>query len=134
MGLNRDAAAAWVHALESGKYQQGQGLLRDGDDQFCCLGVACDIVRDHLGDWEVYPAVGVKPTWAFAARENKTWAVSQSRSDLPSVVREHYGLSNERQHELIALNDNGAPFSAIAALVRTWINQDTLALQRDGSN
>ena len=29
-------------ALESGDYKQGRDRLRDGDD-FCCLGVACDL-------------------------------------------------------------------------------------------
>ncbi len=33
----------WVDALRSDTYKQGVGVLRDFDDQFCCLGVACDL-------------------------------------------------------------------------------------------
>jgi hypothetical protein len=37
-----DLAKAWLEALESDSYEQGQGALRVGD-QYCCLGVACDL-------------------------------------------------------------------------------------------
>lgn len=33
----------WAAALESGKYRQGMGQLRDRDNKFCCLGVAVDL-------------------------------------------------------------------------------------------
>lgn len=41
----------WVEALRSGKYKQGRGQLKDTQDQYCCLGVACIIVgytKDQL--------------------------------------------------------------------------------------
>ena len=38
----------WLTALESGEYTQARGMLRDSEDNFCCLGVMCDIVQpDH---------------------------------------------------------------------------------------
>jgi hypothetical protein len=40
----------WVEALRSGRYRQGHSVLRGGDDTYCCLGVACDII-DPEG-WE----------------------------------------------------------------------------------
>lgn len=33
----------WIEALRSEKYSQGHGMLRDLADNFCCLGVLCDI-------------------------------------------------------------------------------------------
>ena len=34
----------WIAALRSGKYKQGyNSLLRDINDNFCCLGVLCNI-------------------------------------------------------------------------------------------
>lgn len=39
----------WSRALRSGKYKQGKGQLRDGDN-FCCLGVLCDV--SGVGKWE----------------------------------------------------------------------------------
>lgn len=35
--------ALWLEALRSGKYEQGNSVLRTGDDKYCCLGVLCDI-------------------------------------------------------------------------------------------
>jgi hypothetical protein len=45
--MNPEVKAAWVAALRSGEYRQGQGGLRAGDE-FCCLGVLCDLKGD---DW-----------------------------------------------------------------------------------
>jgi hypothetical protein len=33
----------WIEALRSGQYKQGNGLLRSEENQFCCLGVLCDV-------------------------------------------------------------------------------------------
>lgn len=36
----------WIDTLESGKYKQTTGALKEGDS-FCCLGVLCDLaVKD----------------------------------------------------------------------------------------
>lgn len=53
-GPNVEALLEWVHALESGDYEQAShGLaFRDdeaGDVSYCCLGVACDVFADRLG-------------------------------------------------------------------------------------
>src|ERR1700691_5621770 len=45
----------WLQTLESGKLPQGTGSLV-GDDGYCCLGVACEILRlkrvaDFGGFW-----------------------------------------------------------------------------------
>jgi hypothetical protein len=33
----------WIDALQSGHYEQGTGKLRNKWDEFCCLGVLCNI-------------------------------------------------------------------------------------------
>jgi hypothetical protein len=38
----------WVQALRSGEYRQARGRLKKGN-AFCCLGVACDALKDHIG-------------------------------------------------------------------------------------
>ncbi len=49
--VNKELVKKWVAALRSGDYKQGREQLRNGD-QFCCLGVACDIVKEQIGiDW-----------------------------------------------------------------------------------
>lgn len=50
--MNPEAKALWLTALRSGEYQQGTGRLHsraEGGDQYCCLGVLCDVaVRNGL--------------------------------------------------------------------------------------
>lgn len=44
--MNREIAQQWVNALRSGEYVQGTGRLHykvDDTDNFCCLGVLCDL-------------------------------------------------------------------------------------------
>lgn len=42
--LNQKFKRKWLTALRSGKYKQGEGVLKvKGKQEFCCLGVACDI-------------------------------------------------------------------------------------------
>ena len=39
----------WIEALKSGKYKQGKGRLRNKDNEFCCLGVLCELaVKDKI--------------------------------------------------------------------------------------
>lgn len=41
--MKKDVMEKWVAALRSGKYRQGKNRLRNSCNQFCCLGVLCDI-------------------------------------------------------------------------------------------
>jgi hypothetical protein len=42
--MNKELKQAWIDALRSGKYTQGQGLLKKRtDDIYCCLGVLCEV-------------------------------------------------------------------------------------------
>ena len=41
--LHKKRIQKWVDALKSGEYKQGQSRLRNIENKYCCLGVACDI-------------------------------------------------------------------------------------------
>ena len=51
MKMNTERKAAWVKALRSGEYKQGDAALRMNDDheegkyKYCCLGVLCDLAQ-----------------------------------------------------------------------------------------
>jgi hypothetical protein len=51
MTLNTNAKL-WVDELRSGKYKQGQGYLFN-DGCYCCLGVACELYQQKVGDLEI---------------------------------------------------------------------------------
>lgn len=41
--MNPEIKKQWVAALRSGEYKQGTGQLRSKNNEFCCLGVLCDL-------------------------------------------------------------------------------------------
>lgn len=44
--MDADVKTKWIEALRSGKYQQCRLSLHDTlNDQYCCLGVLCDITN-----------------------------------------------------------------------------------------
>ena len=49
----KEVLELWVKALESGEYKQGHQLLNK-DNEFCCLGVLCDLAAKDGGQQWVY--------------------------------------------------------------------------------
>lgn len=46
--MNKAVKKAWVAELRSGQYVQGTGRLRNMRDEFCCLGVLCNVhAKEH---------------------------------------------------------------------------------------
>ena len=58
--LPTDIKQKWVAALRSGKYKQGIGYLRSTSDEYCCLGVLCDMSNSDTwvkeGDYYKLPS------------------------------------------------------------------------------
>lgn len=105
--MNESVKKKWIKALNSGKYAQGKGRLRQ-EDNFCCLGVLCDLY-DEKG-------------W-------KKWSDGYSyRGDsavLPSAVSDWAGLINDNPNigrgSLSNLNDSGKTFKEIANLIEEYL-------------
>lgn len=71
----------WIEALLSGKYAQGKGKLRDRHNQFCCLGVGCDVSK--LTKWKL-------PNYPYPDR----YIYLNIGAVLPPRVEEYFGFSN----------------------------------------
>lgn len=60
-------AQLWVDALRSGEYQQGQQVLcsigSSGQERFCCLGVACEVMKKHGGDIRIERTADWEENW-----------------------------------------------------------------------
>lgn len=108
--LNENAKK-WVNALRSGKYKQGKHALRNLNDEYCCLGVACDLAVKE----------GVIP------KEEKTSCVfvyGGSTGLLPVSVKNWLNLTNDAgmfdEGVLIVLNDDdGLSFNQIADIIES---------------
>lgn len=97
--------AKWIAALRSGEYKQGRHYLRGEDDQFCCLGVAADLVGV---EWEKRPS-GV-------------WLADDHVSTLGDLLCNKLGLDpigylRSLGNSLASLNDGGKSFPEIAAVI-----------------
>lgn len=92
---------AWLEALESGKYKQGEGYLV-ADGGFCCLGLATHLVNpehESLTPNELEPQV----------------SVGEMTSD---DINEKYNFVAGHLENLAARNDSGESFEEIARHIR----------------
>lgn len=103
--MNPEIKTKWVAALRSGEFKQGRKQLRRGDN-FCCLGVLCELYRRETGNGD----------WS-------TGGYFLGTSDiLPSSVRDWAGLAESnpafsRGLSLAERNDAGVPFAEIADII-----------------
>lgn len=113
--MQAEVKAKWVAALRSGEYAQGRSQLR-ADDRFCCLGVLCDLYRKDTGDG----------TWTVDDWFEVTSPIEASEIDLPFSVQQWAQLDSACpvvlddacvERGLAAINDTGASFENIAALI-----------------
>jgi hypothetical protein len=116
----------WADALVSGQYTQGQKVLRDADNCYCCLGVLTDLyLQDHpeAKGWELTPTDdgpgrffcdGTSVTLPDVVRD---WAGTVTSN--PDVYDTDSETGEDHVHSMLStLNDKGATFAEIAAFIR----------------
>lgn len=89
----------WVTALRSGKYEQGTGIMKSGNN-FCCLGVLCEIDPDTNWDEEHNGYVYNK-----CPKETLTTQLDDRDGNTEHTLLEKYNISIEMQDLLINMND-----------------------------
>ena len=105
--MKPDIKAQWLTALRSGDYQQGQGYLRQGD-QYCCLGVLCDLYGKAMGpEWEAVDQYGA----------HRVHSMHGSEVVLPVKIMVWAGLEDRNPLDLAAMNDNGSTFEELANII-----------------
>ncbi len=114
--MNKEVKKKWVAALRSGEYTQGTGQLRDSANNFCCLGVLCNL---HA---QAHPAI--------AAKETNIFRYMGDRTDLPVAVMKWAGLPDamgdtvkigSATASLAGHNDNGRTFAEIADAIEAQL-------------
>lgn len=118
--MNPEIKKQWVDALRSGEYLQGQDLLRDANNKFCCLGVLCDFYSK---------ATGVE--WGNSFNIGRGLCMHEEYDVLPGRVAEWVGLPLEGGNDwtevpvcygsgsttLASMNDRGDTFAQIADVI-----------------
>lgn len=108
--MDAEIKAKWIEALRSGTYRQGRGKLRSIDDEFCCLGVLCDLVAPK--------------SWAL---DDDAYAMHGERGALRQSITELTGgLGGAQESILIEMNDGGRDqprrsFSEIADYIEEYL-------------
>lgn len=133
--MNPTIKEKWVAALKSGRYKQGIGSLKTGD-QFCCLGVLCDLYAKETGagQWKLENDLdfGLASEVFATKSEFQEYALPQEvvvgwKYALPQEVVEWAGLESadpvitiyriDDEDALSTLNDSGINFDGIAKLI-----------------
>ena len=109
---------AWMQALEGDEFVQGIGVLHrvNVDDEYCCLGVACELHRRaNGGEWL---DEGFDTALSYMAEE----------AYMPSIVGDWMGLRDVDTDPSVTIkgnrfgvathNDRGVSFKDIAAALR----------------
>jgi hypothetical protein len=109
--MNPEWKEKWITALRSGEYQQGKGSLRNSYNQFCCLGVFCDIY------------IKKNPDRAKWEDNTNTFIIDDLRYGvyLAPIFKEIAGFSENEFYDcnvaLMVMNDNGMTFKEIADII-----------------
>lgn len=80
--LRPEVKAKWTEALRSGTYTQGVGQLRDQANNYCCLGVLCEVAVQE----GVIPPAKVMDGWTDYGFGDPT-ATDQRTGVLPLSVQ-----------------------------------------------
>lgn len=123
--MKKEIADQWIAALRSGDYRQGQRALRNSDNEFCCLGVLCNL---HA---QAHPEIAAQQTnaWFYLGRQGsladqvQEWAGIRSPlgevwEDGESVI---FSVEGIEWYCLSDANDGGCGFVGIAdAIEKNW--------------
>jgi len=106
----------WLNALRSGEYKQTSSCLRNSNNEFCCLGVAVDVMAPStwlktIDQWGEYSYRKFGDTSTITDDEFNRFVPQYIQSILP------FGVSAET---LIKLNDEGYTFAQIADIIESW--------------
>ncbi len=114
-----------IAALRSGKYKQGRAALHEGDE-FCCLGVACDLFKEKTGEGD----------WVGIGTGAKQFKILSSQADSYSLmglskVQKFFGFKGAAGFEfkdgldMIGLNDDKElSFKRIATRLEKKLNEE----------
>jgi hypothetical protein len=138
------ARKLWVEALLSGKYEQGKNFLHTiEDNKYCCLGVACEVYREHGGCLSYEEGKYFIPDdeedenvlmmYSLFHTTNVTIAIyGRTTKVLPDIVKKWLGVatvnvvlrdsytrnSSNTPKSLASMNDAGVLFNEIARLIQ----------------
>lgn len=122
MNMKPEIKQLWIEALESGKYQQGKGQLRNANGEYCCLGVLCELAAKEGVIEEGKTKFNSLDIEGYTTYYDGTWHTISDKvrqwSGFGLDVEENYSLSGDVNHVIGMNDDEGASFADIAEWLR----------------
>ena len=87
----------WIKDLRSGKYIQTTSCLKSEYNNYCCLGV----LSEQIKNYEVIKSLN----WKFIDRKWKKPHYKNEEGEIPKQIMKKIGFSKDLQEELITMND-----------------------------
>lgn len=104
----------WVEALRSGRYRKGTRVLRNINNEFCCLGVLCDLYVLHTkkSEWVLGTILGtttyyLSGDYDYEYETLPSMVVDWAGFD-PSIISDgsfHVRLVNNEEVDITTVND-----------------------------
>jgi hypothetical protein len=112
--MNKEIKEKWIAALRSGNYKQGIRRLRTINDEYCCLGVLCDIM-------EIPATISNRDFDSCYGYDGEVSVLPKSIT-LKTGVDTHGRFRNDDDKEelLTKLNDEGKNFKEIADVIERY--------------
>jgi hypothetical protein len=130
--MKPEIKARWLAALRSGNYRQAKYRLREGND-FCCLGVLCDILSPDIGGEWVKPKEKetawpvTEHSFQFRCRtdhqntEDVGGLLHERVAEVAGLDTNQLGVSFKPHLTLADLNDQGKSFAQIADTIEKYL-------------
>jgi hypothetical protein len=116
----RERRERWIEALESGRYKQTDGTLREVNGKnasYCCLGVLCDLEMEKGQRWTSSHGSEfvIKPLFTDVPTEVPFGGYVDYP---PDSILKKLKVSDDLAKTLADMNDSGKTFKDIAAFLR----------------
>lgn len=109
--MNQEIKKQWLSALRSGKYTQTKGILRTTNNEFCCLGVLCNVVNPQ--NWHLEEEGG--PYYSYNYLKCSLSDEVIEAAELPETVANGKSNPLNTEGQLTRLNDvDNKSFAEIA--------------------
>jgi hypothetical protein len=130
--MNPEVKQKWIHALRSGKYQQGSEKLRSVSG-YCCLGVLCDLYsQEHDVEWEFRgnseTNLQLQDYWYFDDQSEflpkvvMNWAGLKTNNPQVQIeVEDSFGDNWYCLDEIANVNDSGYTFTQLSNLIEEYL-------------
>lgn len=117
--MDQELKTKWIAALRSGDYKQGVSKLCSSSNQYCCLGVLCEVAEIPKFSFKQIKLLDIG-NWVFLAEDYMYYKFDSTRYESTNIQPRDFDIENCHIQNLISMNDEqNHSFSDIA----NWIEE-----------